>query len=363
MEDESPTEFTIKDLNKARIERYKERISRFERSKETCKFVISGLESLCREFDENQEKIQTIVQEVHHLNVYDSTTNMVTPYGKDAISLDDYIDFLQNKVDLIDKHLKKLQEELEELLPKPSMEEMSDKYRKQINKLNRSMIPQLMRILLERVAALRGNLTEQAQVPESADSSSEATASSPSPSPSKKLLQKICLVLEITDCYAIDRIYDVFGEKSEKEILSDYGLVIILALSNIEGYTSSASSDRFEYIRSMKGMFMDDDWMFRMLFESDRFDLVSFPCLFFRAFEHPFIQCSLTFKYSSDKEELKKTLHYMNKFTRSFHDINDEACLTFDDRWSSSHHNLLPISPYLVHASSLSRILELEYPD
>jgi hypothetical protein len=231
----------------------------------------------------------------------------------------------------------------------------------QINGLHLEIIPKLMVILLKRIADLRRNLAKQALVPESADSSSEATASSPSPSPSpspsKELLRKIFSMLEITDLAAIGRINDVFGEKSEKEILSDYGLVIILALSNIEGYTSG------EYISSMKGTISADDWMFRMLFENDEFDLISFPCLFFRAFEHPFIQCSLTFKSSSDKEELKDTLRYINNFTRSFHDTNDRACLTFDDRWSPSHHNLLQISPYLLHIGSLSRILELKYSD
>ena len=164
-------------------------------------------------------------------------------------------------------------------------------------------------------------------------------------------------MLEITDCDAIDRIKDVFDEKSEEEILSDYVLTIILALSNIEGYYSSHRYS--EYERSIKGQFLDDNWMFRMLFKSGSgYNFVSFPCLFFRAFEHPFIQSSLTFKNSCDKGELKNTLHYMNDFARRFHDINNEVCLTFDDRWS--HRNALAISPYLLHIGSLSRILELK---
>ncbi len=351
---ETATEFTIEDSNEDRIKRYKERISLFERCQKTCTTAVSGLESLCSRFFENQEEIRNIVEKVYHQNAYDPTTNMVTPFGKDPIILDDYIKIMKNKIDSFDEHIKKLQEELAKLLPKPSIQEISDMHRRNINGIHRSIIPQLMVTLLKRVSDLRRNLTETAQEPESADSSSEATASSPSPS--KKLLQKIFSMLEITDCDAIDRINDVFDEKSEEEILSDYGLAIILALSNIEGYSSR---ECFEYIRSMKGMFLDDDWMFRMLFKSNsEYDLVSFPCLFFRAFEHPFIQCSLTFENSWDKDELKKNLRYINDFTRSFHDINHEVCLTFDDRWS--HRNALAISPYLLHVGSLSRILELK---
>lgn len=351
---ETAKEFTIEDYNRGRIERYKERISLFERCKDNCISTVSGLESLCSRFSENQEEIRNIVEKVYHKNVYDPTTNMVTPFGKDPISLDDYIEFMKNKIDSFDKHLTTLQEELAELLQKPSIQEISDRHRIYVNGIHREIIPQLMVILLKRVADLRRNLTETTQEPESADSSSEATSSSPSPS--MKLLQKIFSMLEITDCDAIDRINDVFDEKSEEEILSDYGLTIILALSNIEGYSSL---EYFEYERSIKGQFSDDDWMFRMLFKSNsEYDLVSFPCLFFRAFEHPFIQCSLTFKNSWDKDELKKNLHYMNDFARRFHDINHEVCLTFDDRWS--HRNALAISPYLLHVGSLSRILELK---
>jgi hypothetical protein len=121
----------------------------------------------------------------------------------------------------------------------------------------------LTAILIERLVHLQRNLTKTVQEPESADSSSEATASSHShshrPPPSKKLLETIFAMLEITDRDAIDRINDVFDEKSEEEILSDYGLVIILALSNIEGYSG-------EYECSMNGQFSDDDSMFKKLF-------------------------------------------------------------------------------------------------
>lgn len=226
--------------------------------------------------------------------------------------------------------------------PKKSIQEINDCRKEYVNKIHGEIIPQMMAILVERLVYLQRILTKKVQEPVSADSSSEATASSPSPS--KNLLQTIFSMFEITDRDAIKQINDIFDEKSEEDILSDYGLVIILALSNIEEYSGE------EYERSMNGQFSDDAIMFKKLFKSDSLcDLIRFPCLFFRAFEHPFIQCALTFKNPFDKDELKKTLHNINVFKR---------ILTFNDRWS--HCTELAISPYLLHISSLSRILELK---
>ena len=272
--------------------------------------------------------------------------NSVTSSGGLVISLDRYIKFLQIRINSYNDRVKNCQEELAELLPKPSIQEINDRRRIYVNKIHGEIIPQMMSILIERLVHLRRNLTKTVQEHESTDSSSEAKTSShsPRPSPSKNLLQTIFSMFEITDRDAIKRINDVFDEKSEKDILSNYGLVIILALSNIEGYSGE------EYERSMNGQFSDDDSMFKKLFKSDSwYDLIRFPCLFFRAFEHPFIQCSRTFKNSCDKDELKKTLHDINDFKR---------ILTFDDHWS--HCNELVISPYLLHISSLLRILELK---
>ena len=341
------------------IERMKRDIFHLKTKKSNLESTVLRIVLLFGRFRENAEKIKNIVNETsNEEDVYDPITNMVTCSGESklTVSLFDYIEFLQSLINSYDEDLKELQEKLAELLPTRSIQEMSNKHKQSINRLHRSIIPQLMKILLERVAALRGNLTEPAQVPDLADSSSEATASSPSPSPSKKLFQTIFSMLEITDHDAIYRINEVFDKKSEEDILSNNGLVIILALSNIEGYSSR---EYFEYNRSIKGDSLSDNWMFKMLFESDsEYDLVSFPCLFFRAFEHPFIQYSLTFKNACDKDELKTNLRYINNFTRRFQDINPEVCLTFDDR--RSHCNALAISPYLLHVGSLSMILELE---
>jgi hypothetical protein len=130
---ETPKEFTIEDSNRASIEIYEERISLFEICKGNCISTVSGLEPLCSRFSENQEEIRKIVKKVSHKNVYDHTTNMVTPFGMDPISLDDYIKIMKNKIDSFDKHLKKLQEELAELLPKPSIQEISDRHRIYVN--------------------------------------------------------------------------------------------------------------------------------------------------------------------------------------------------------------------------------------
>lgn len=303
--------------------------------------AVLRLKLLCSRSSEFGKEIQEILNETARTFVYDPITNSVkcsNDLGMDT-PLDSYIKFLQSRINSYNERIKKCQEELAELLPKQSIQEINDCHREYVNRIHGEIIPQMMAILIERLVHLQRILTKTVQEPESADSSSEATASSPS----KNLLQTIFSMFKITNRDAINRINDVFDEKSEEDILSNYGLVIILALSNIEGYSGES-----EY--SMNGQFSDDDSMFKKLFKSDSWcDLIRFPCLFFRAFEHPFIQCSLTFKNPFDKDELKKTLHDINDFKR---------ILTFNDHWS--HCNELVISPYLLHISSLSRILELK---
>jgi hypothetical protein len=339
--------FFIK-MTEEEINDLKEYIFYIETEKAKVESAVLRLKILCSSrSSELGEEIQEILNEISKDYVYDPIMNSVTLSGGMVTSLDSYIKFLQRRINWYDERVKKHQEELAQFLPKPSIQEINDCRKEYVNKIHGEIIPQMMSILIERLVHLRRNLTKTVQEHESTDYSSEATASSHShshrPSPSKKLLETIFATLEITDCDAIDRINDVFDEKSEEDILSNYGLVIILALSNIEGYSGESEC-------SMNGQFSDDDSMFKKLFKSDSwYDLIRFPCLFFRAFEHPFIQCSLTFKNSCDKDELKKTLHDINDFKR---------ILTFDDRWS--HCNELDISPYLLHISSISRILELK---
>jgi len=314
--------------------------------REKAKFESSALrlKILCSRSSEFGEEIQEILNETAMTFVYDPITNSVKCFNdlgmENSRPLDSYIQYLQFRINSFDERIKKCQEELAELLPKKSIQEINDCHKEYVNKIHGEIIPQMMAILVERLVHLQRILTKKVQEPASADSSSEATTSSPS----KNLLQTIFSMFEITDRDTINRINDVFDEKSEKDILSDYGFVIILALSNIEEYSGE------EYVSSMNGLFSDDAIMFKKLFKSDSLcDLIRFPCLFFRAFEHPFIQCALTFKNPFDKDELKKTLHNINVFKR---------ILTFNDRWS--HCTELAISPYLLHISSLSRILELK---
>ena len=83
----------------------------------------------------------------------------------------------------------------------------------------------------------------------------------------------------------------------------------------------------------MKGDYRDDTWMFDELFvENPKFDLVSFPSLVYRAFEHPFIQSALP----STRETLETSLRCMNAFARRLNDINHEVLLTMDRSLASS---------------------------
>jgi hypothetical protein len=173
-----------------------------------------------------------------------------------------FVEFIQDDINKINENIEKLQRP-----PPPTLEETDSKLRNMVHETNVELFSKLLPLLLRRVEDLRKMLNCEDCSPH-------------------VLLQNIISILELDDQEAVSRIIDYFEDKSREQILSDHGLVIILALSNIAGYSS-------EYERSMKGMFLDDKWMFDRLFEEEpKFGLVSFPSLVYRAFENSFIQSS-----------------------------------------------------------------------
>jgi hypothetical protein len=108
----------------------------------------------------------------------------------------------------------------------------------------------------------------------------------------------------------------------------------------------------------MKGTNWDDRWMFDELFVKDpKFDLVSFPSLVYRAFEHPFIQIALPIQNESTREKLETSLRCMNAFSRRLHDINHEVLLTMDCSSVSSDGRMLFADRYFRYVPDIWHVL------
>lgn len=231
-----------------------------------------------------------------------------------------YIEDLEYLVVLFQEDIERYQEKIEELTkqiqPPLTLEETDCRLRKMIDETDKELFSKLLPFLFGRAEELRKMVSCH-------------DCSSPS------LLQNICLILNLDDREAISRIEDYFEDKPREQILSDHGLVIILAISNISGYSG-------EYERSMNGNFWDDKSMFDELFvEEPKFGLVSFPSLVYRAFEHPFIQSSLLIEDESAREKLNSSLRCMNAFARRLNDINHEVLLTMDRSLASSDERIM----------------------
>jgi len=226
-----------------------------------------------------------------------------------------YIEDLEYLVELFQEDIERYQEKIEKLtklIPShETREETDSRLRMLVHKTNMELFSTLLPVLFERAEELRKMVSCN-------DCSSLI------------LLQNICSILKLDDREAISRLNKYFENKTREQILSDDGLVIILAISNISGYSG-------EYERSMNGNFWDDKSMFDELFvENPKFDLVSFPSLVYRAFEHPFIQSALPIKNESTRETLETSLRCMNNFSRRLNDINQEVLLTMDRSLASS---------------------------
>lgn len=220
-----------------------------------------------------------------------------------------YIYDLKITVELLQDDIENYQQKIEEHekpIPPPETPEKTDhRFRNLVYKTNMDLFSKLFPFLFGRVEDLREMVRCHDCSP-------------------LDLLQNICSILKLYDQEAISRIETYFEDKTREQILSDHGLVIILAISNIVGYSG-------EYERSMKGNYQDDRWMFDELFVEDpKFGLVSFPSLVYRAFENPFIQISLLIEEEFARPKLNSSLRSMNDFSRRLHDINQEVLLTMD---------------------------------
>lgn len=256
-----------------------------------------------------------------------------------------YIDDLKYTVELLQEDIERYQQKIEELMkpipPPPTPEETNRRLRNMVYENDKELFSKLVPLLLRRVNELRYMVCGLSCT-------------------NYYLLQNICSILNLDDHEAISRIEDYFEVKkiispmcwnTRSRILSDHGLVIILALSNIAGYSG-------EYKRSMNGNFRDDKSMFNKLFDEDsEVDLVSFPSLVYRAFEHPFIQSSLQIENESTREIFKASLRYMNIFSRQLNDINHEVLLTMDCSSVSSDGSMLFAERYFISVPDIWHVL------
>lgn len=248
-----------------------------------------------------------------------------------------YIDSLKMTVEFLQEDIERYQQKIEELakpIPPPETPEETDRrFRKVVHKTNVELFSKLIPFLHGRVEELRKMVSCHG-------------------CSSQNLLQNICSILELVDHEAISRIEDYFEDKTREQILSDHGLVIILAISNIAGYSG-------EYERSMKGNYRDDTWMFDELFVEDpKFGLVSFPSLVYRAFEHPFIQSSLLVEEEFARPKLNSSLRCMNDFSRRLNDINQDVLLTMDcSSVSSDGRRMLFADRYFLWVPDIWHVL------
>ena len=247
---------------------------------------------------------------------------------EDIKDLEYLVELLQED---IERHQQKIEELTKPIPPPPTPEETDRNLRDLIHKTNMDLFSKLLPFLLGRVEDLRKMVSCH-------DCSSQS------------LLQNICSILKLDDREAILRIETYFEDKTREQILSDHGLLIILAISNIAGYSG-------EYERSMKGNYRDDGWMFDELFREDpKFDLISFPSLVYRAFEHPFIQSALPIENESRREKLETSLRCMNAFARRLNNSNDEVLLTMNSS-SFSDGNMLFADRYFFCVPDIWHIL------
>lgn len=245
-----------------------------------------------------------------------------------------YIEDLEYLVELFQEDIERYQQKIEKLMkqiqPPLTLEETDRRLRKMIDETDKELFSKLLPFLLRRAEELRKTV-----------SCHDCSLS---------LLQNICSILKLDDREEISRIKDYFGKKTREQILSDHGLVIILAISNISGYSG-------EYKRSMNGNFRDDKSMFDELFVEDpNFGLVRFPSLLYRAFENPFIQSALPIKNESTRETLETSLRCMNAFARRLNDINHEVLLTMDCS-SVSDESMLVAERYFIKVPDIWQVL------
>ena len=309
-----------------KLDYYQEELDRLNGNRQTILRLIEALKQFIGpDFESKDEEIERLISEFN---------DEIIPSYDSKMRLSSYIERLEWFVEFIQDEINEINEKIEELQrpPPPTLEETDSKLRITVHETNVELFSKLLPLLLRRVEYLRKRLNCEDCSPH-------------------VLLQNIISILELDDQESVSRIIDYFEDKSREQILSDHGLVIILALSNIAGYSG-------EYERSMKGMFLDDKWMFDQLFEEEpKFGLVSFPSLVYRAFENSFIQSSFLIENELLRENFKTSLRYMNDFSRRLHDINHEVLLTMDSS-SFSNGSMLYADGYFLRVPDIWHILQ-----
>ena len=310
-----------------KLDYYQDKLHRLNGNRQNISGLIEALKRFIGpDFESKDEEIKRLISEFN---------DEIIPSYDSKMRLSSYIERLEWFVEFIQNDINEINEKIEELQtpPPPTPEETDSKLRKEVHETNKEVFSKLLPFLLRRVEDLRKMLSC------GEDCSHQV------------LLQNICSVLALDEQDAILRIIDYFKDKTREQILSDHGLVIILALSNIAEYSE-------EYECSMKGMFLDDVWMFNQLFEKDqKFGLVSFPSLVYRAFENPFIQSSLLIENELSRDKFKTSLRYINDFSKRLHDINHKVLLTMNSS-SFSDRSILYADGYFLFVPDIWNVLQ-----
>lgn len=316
----------------------KEQILEITNKKEKNEEVIERLKQLKDSEEENGEAIHILVSEISFLTYrYDIHKKQIISISDDhqSFTLNEYISFYQTEIE-------KLQDVLEALqTPMPSKDQQTIYYYKLIFSQVNETVEKLLQIFNNRLEFLKTRL--------SSDVSNN--------------LQEIISVLKITNKGLISNLEYIFRKKYAKEVSSNRGLAIILALSNISKYDDPNDLS----------LSLDDEWLFSEILDKYRDDnyFKQFAIVFLKAFENPFVLDtfpndpiwnnqlllkSTPYIIKCHKENLSEFLNIINCFLKRFHKYDGIIYLTYDDDSRGS----LSISRAQLSLNNLSNMLELE---
>ena len=315
-----------------------EQILEITNKKEKNEDVIERLKQLKDSEEENGEAIHILVSEISFLTYrYDIHKKKIISISDNhqSFTLNEYILFYQTEIE-------KLQDVLEALqTPMPSKDQQTIYYYKLIFSQVNETVEKLFPILNNRLEFLKTRLTS--------DISDK--------------LQEIISILKITKKELISNLEYIFREKYAKEVSSNRGLAIILALSNISKYDDPNDLS----------LSLDDEWLFSEILDKyiDDNYFKQFAIVFLKAFGNPFVLDtfpndpiwnnqllvkSTPYIIKCHKEELSEFLNIINCFLKRFHKYDGIIYLTFDDDSRGS----LSISRALSSLHNLSSMLQLE---
>ena len=249
---------------------------------------------------------------------------------------------LVSDISFYETEIENLQEHLEDLqTPMPSKDQQHIYYYKLIFSQVNETVEKLFPTLNNRLEFLKTRL--------SSDVSNN--------------LQEIISVLKITNKELISNLEYIFREKYAKEVSSNRGLAIILALSNISKYDDPNDLS----------LSLDDEWLFSEILDKYKDDnyFKQFAIVFLQAFGNQFVLDtfpndpiwnnqllleSTPYIIKCHKENLSEFLNIINCFLKRFHKYDGIIYLTYDDDSRGS----LSISRALSSLHNLSSMLQLE---